>query len=54
MKALLARVRAALRDRPVVRFCDGCASVTVCDTACRAAAARDRATVGYLSLPGAR
>lgn len=54
MTGVLARWRAALRHRPTVRFYDRCASVAVCDTACRAAAARDPATAAYLSLPGPR
>lgn len=49
--SLMNRLRAALTDRPAVTFCDACASVSVCDTACRVAAARDRALTVYLTLP---
>ncbi|WP_420123229.1 hypothetical protein [Nakamurella sp.] len=48
------RLRAAWRDRPAVRFCDACAAVQVCDTACRAAAARDRAVALGHGLTGPR
>lgn len=46
MRGAWTRLRAALSDRPVVRFCDACASVTLCDTACRVTAARDLVTTG--------
>jgi hypothetical protein len=46
------KVRAWFADRPAVEVCDSCGSVSVCDTSCRAAAARDRATAAYLTLAG--
>ena len=49
---LVDRVRASFADRPVADICDSCGSVSVCDTTCRAAAARDRATTAYLTLAG--
>ncbi len=52
---LIDKVRASFADRPAVDVCDSCGSVSVCDTSCRAAAARDRATAAYLTTrrPGA-
>ncbi len=49
---LIDKVRASFADRPAVEVCDSCGSVSVCDTSCRAAAARDRATAAYLTLAG--
>lgn len=40
---VLRRLRTAWAGRRTVLFCDRCATVQVCDTACRVAAARDRA-----------
>jgi hypothetical protein len=48
---LVRRLRSVLSDRPSIEFCDSCASVSVCDTACRVAAARDRALTSYLNMP---
>ena len=52
MMRMVNRLRAALADRPAVELCDSCGSVSVCDTPCQAAAARDRAVSSYLTLAG--
>ena len=48
---LVRRLRSVLSDRPSIEFCDSCASVSACDTACRVSAARERAMTAYLNLP---
>jgi hypothetical protein len=48
---LVRRLRSVLSDRPSIEFCDSCASVCACNTACRVDAARDRALSAYLRLP---
>jgi hypothetical protein len=52
MMRMVTRLRAALADQPSVQLCDSCGSVSVCDTSCRAAAARDRAVGACLTLAG--
>ena len=50
MTGITRRIRAVFADRPRVSVCDSCGSVSVCDTACRAGAARDRAFTRYLTV----
>ena len=54
MTQMVRRIRAVLADPARVSVCGSCGSVSVCDTACRAGAARDRALIGYLSVGGPR
>ena len=44
------RITAVLAGPARVSVCDSCGSVSVCDTTCRAGAARDRAMTRYLSV----
>jgi len=44
------RITAVFAGRARVSMCDSCGWVSVCDTACRAGAARDRAMASYLSV----
>ena len=50
MSRFLARLRALVIDRPRVNVCERCGSVSVCDTTCRAEAARDRNVARYVSV----
>ena len=50
MTGIVRRSRAVFADPARVSVCESCGSVSVCDTACRAGAARDRALAGYLSV----
>lgn len=54
MSRMLARLRVAIIDRPVVRFDEARGRVQVCDTSCRAAGARDRAVGAYFRMSGPR
>jgi radical SAM protein with 4Fe4S-binding SPASM domain len=47
---VVARLRAVFADPPRIASCDACASVSVCDTTCRAEATRDRNVDRYLTL----
>ena len=49
MIGIIGRIRGIFADPARVSVCDSCGSVSVCDTACRAGAARDRALTRYLS-----
>jgi hypothetical protein len=44
------RLRAVVADRPRVSVCESCGDVSVCDTTCRATAARDRNVARYVSV----
>jgi hypothetical protein len=48
---MVASLRASVTDRPVVQVDEVRGTVRVCDTSCRAAAARDRAVRAYLAGP---
>ena len=48
------RVRASARDRAVGQLDEACGTVRVCDTSCRAAAARNRAVRSYFTVAGPR
>ncbi len=50
MTAVARRLRAVLSDSPQVKVCESCGSVSVCDTSCRAGAARERVFTSYLSV----
>ncbi len=50
MIRVLHRIKRMLADPARVSVCDSCGSVSVCDTSCRAGAARERALNGYLSI----
>ena len=54
MTRILHRITAMLADPARVSVCDSCGSVSVCDTACRGTAARDRALNSYLSVGSPR
>ena len=50
MTGIIDRIQGVFADPARVSACDSCGSVSVCDTACRAGAARDRAVTRYLSV----
>lgn len=50
MTGIVDRIRDVFADPARVSGCDSCGSVSVCDTACRAGAARDRAVAHYLTV----
>ena len=50
MALVLHRIRGLFADPARVMVCELCGSVSVCDTACRGGAARERAFAAYLSL----
>lgn len=50
MTGIIGRIKGILADPARVNVCDSCGSVSVCDTACRGGAARDRALTRYLSV----
>ncbi len=54
MRNAWARLRTSITDRPVVRMDEVRGTVRVCDTSCRAAAARDRAVASYFAVAGPR
>ena len=50
MTGIKDRIKAVFADPARVSVCDSCGSVLVCDTTCRAGAARDRAVTSYLNV----
>ena len=50
MSAIARRIKAIFADPARVSVCGTCETVSICDTACRAGAAQDRAMTRYLSL----
>ena len=54
MTGIIERVKGVFADPARVSVCDSCGSVSVCDTSCRAGAARDRALSSYLSVGSPR
>ncbi len=50
MTGIIGGIKVILAGRARVNVCDSCGSVSVCDTACRGGAARDRALTRYLSV----
>ncbi len=50
MTGIIDRIQGVFADPARVSACDSCGSVSVCDTACRAGAAQDRAVTRYLSV----
>ena len=54
MTGVLHRIKGMLADPARVSVCDSCGSVSVCDTSCRAGAARERTLSSYLSVGSPR
>jgi len=50
MTRIVRGVKAVFGDPARVTVCESCGSACVCDTACRAGAARDRALTSDLSV----
>ena len=50
MVGIIRGIKGILADPARVNVCESCGSVSVCDTACRGGAARDRALTRYLSV----
>ena len=48
------RIKVVLADPARGSVCNSCGSVSVCDTSCRAGAARERAVTSYLSVGSPR